>query len=182
MLDLANMSVASKYAGEEQVSIGSGQSLLITHTGCGILHTPMFSFQLSNLLCVPNIASNLLYVHQLYVDNNCITVFDSNNFFVQDKSTDKILFQGPSVNGLYPLTSLAAQSLFPSPVCSIAHAGINTSFHLWHNRLGHPSTQVLNSVFHLLNLPLCNSNKCVCEHCLKRKMTKLPFSFFSYCF
>lgn len=81
--DLSNMSVSSDFIGDDQVFIGSGQSLPISHTGLGFLHTFFSSsFTLHNLLRVPHTATNLLSVHQLCVDNNCTITFDSHKFSV----------------------------------------------------------------------------------------------------
>ncbi|XP_022156563.1 uncharacterized protein LOC111023438 [Momordica charantia] len=97
--DLDQLSTASEYSGDEQIGVGTGQSLPIAHTSSGILHTSTSSLKLCNLLHVPTISSNLLSVHQLCVDNNCFVVFDYNYFYIQDKFSGMILFQGPSQNG-----------------------------------------------------------------------------------
>lgn len=178
--DLSHLSNASEYNGEVQVSVGSGQSLPVTHSSCGILRTPSSSFSLSPLFRVPSISANLLSVHRLCVDNNCIVVFYSNNFFIQDKTSGSLLFQGPSVNGLYHIPSLKAS--FSSPHAFVASSGpiphVNavSSYSLWHNRLGHPCHHVFRTILSLLHLPCFKSNKCFCEHCLHGKMCKLPFS------
>lgn len=176
--DLSNLSVASEYNGEEYISVGSDHSLPIIHTGRGILHTSSSKFALSNLLHVPQIASSLLSVHQLCLDNNCFIIFDSDFFVVQDKSTGKILFQGPSINDLYPLHSLAALSSTGSASsCHFLLLMLELRFPLlWHNRLGHPSIYDINSVMRLLNLSIVNSLNHVCKFCLFGKMTKLHFS------
>lgn len=64
----------------------------VTHSGSDLLHTDSSSFSLNNLLRVLNIATNLLLVHQLCVDNNCLIVFYSSQFFVQDKTSGQTLF------------------------------------------------------------------------------------------
>lgn len=130
--DLKHFTTASDYSGDDQIGVGSGQSLPISHTGCGILQTSS-NLNLSNLLRVPHISSNLLSVHRLCVDNNCIIIFDSSSFHIQDKYSGKTLYQGPSVNGLYPIHATApsnsASSHSPLPPTNyVAHTGTQVSF------------------------------------------------------
>lgn len=80
------LSVHSDYQGTETVAVGNGQGLPILKTGSSIGHTPTSSFKLTNILRVPEISTNLLFVHQFTKD-----VFDSSGFTIQDRS-GKILF------------------------------------------------------------------------------------------
>ena len=70
--DLSQLANTSNFANDEQIVVGSGQALPITHSGCGILLTPSSSLKLQELLCVPSISTNLVSVHRLCIDNNCI--------------------------------------------------------------------------------------------------------------
>lgn len=54
--DLNYLSLASEYNGEEQVGVGSGQSLPISHTGYDTFETFLL-LSLFNHVCVPNITS-----------------------------------------------------------------------------------------------------------------------------
>ena len=59
--DLANLNVrADKYQGHEQIRVGNGKSLSIKHVGTTQLLSPTSSFQLNNVLHVPQISQNLL--------------------------------------------------------------------------------------------------------------------------
>lgn len=110
--DLHYLSLASKYNGEEQVGIGSGQSLPISHTGCGTFETYSYS--------------------SFSLDNNCLIPFHSNQLSIQDKFSGKVLFQEPSINGLYPIASratAASSSASTSSSCStVAHVAAKSSF------------------------------------------------------
>lgn len=53
--DLQNLSLHSPYDGPDDIIIGDGTGLPITHTGFTLLHTPSHKFSLTNVLCVPNI-------------------------------------------------------------------------------------------------------------------------------
>lgn len=177
--DLSNLAISNEYNGEENIVVGNGTSLPISHTGSGTRpYSPSSSFKLSNLLCVPHIFTNLLSVHQLYIDNNCTILFDSDKFVIQDKLTGNTLFQGPSVNGLYPLTPCftKAHSSVSLKGSTTAHVGIKSSATLWHNWLGHPHLQTLNSVFRHMNISTITNFPSVYEYCLYGKMHKLSFS------
>lgn len=78
--DLKNLSLQSDYQGTDKVSIGNGQGLPISKLGSSIISTPTSIFRLKNVLQVPDIATNLLSVHQFTKDNNCIFVFDASGF------------------------------------------------------------------------------------------------------
>ena len=77
-----NFSQYEAYPGHDQVTVGIGTSLPIHHIGQGLLPTPTYSFHLNNLLHVPSISSNLLSVHQLTIDHNCIVIFNAHSFVV----------------------------------------------------------------------------------------------------
>ena len=53
----------------EIVTVGNGQELLVTHIGNSKLLTPLYNFNLNNILRVPQIASNLLSVHKICLQN-----------------------------------------------------------------------------------------------------------------
>lgn len=76
---------ANEYIGNDQIALGSEQSLPITHSGCGLLPTPHVSFNSQNHFRVQIISSNLLSVNHLCVDNNCIIIFYFVFFIIQDK-------------------------------------------------------------------------------------------------
>lgn len=79
--DLSNLSTYQPYQVYDQVAIGDGSTLLISHTGNGLLPTPnKFPFHLTNMLHVSSISSNLLLVHQLALDNHCTITFDEHFF------------------------------------------------------------------------------------------------------
>lgn len=130
--DLANLNLSNNYNGDESVTVGNGQSLDIQNTGSGILSTPSHTYTLTKILHAPQLAANLLSVHKFFHDNNCIFIFDTDWFLIQDKVSGKILYTGASINGLYPIPSssaLSSSSMHPK----------NFNFHakqkcsLWHH-------------------------------------------------
>nr|GEX93341.1 ribonuclease H-like domain-containing protein [Tanacetum cinerariifolium] len=114
------------------VSVGDGHSISVTNTGHSILPTPTIPLHLNNILITPTIVKNLIYVRQFVRDNNCTVEFDVFGFLVKDFMTRRVLLQCDSTWYLYLVTN-------PSP---IPHAFF-TSQHTWHQRLGHPGSEVL---------------------------------------
>ena len=74
-----------EYPGNDQIKIGNGQGLPITHTGSASLSTP-FSFRLNNILHVPTTCANLLSVSQFAKDNSVFFEFYSNFFLLRISS------------------------------------------------------------------------------------------------
>uniref|UniRef100_A0A2N9HXJ7 Integrase catalytic domain-containing protein n=1 Tax=Fagus sylvatica TaxID=28930 RepID=A0A2N9HXJ7_FAGSY len=111
------------------------------------------------------------------IDNNCSCYFDANKLLIQDLPTGRLLYQGLSRNGVYPIhLSTLFNSASNKTVCA-AHFVTPDKWQLWHSRLGHPSHKVLTSVFPSLQCKSVQSNttQVHCTHCLAGKMHQLPF-------
>nr|GEW61157.1 ribonuclease H-like domain-containing protein [Tanacetum cinerariifolium] len=148
------------------VSVGDGHSISVTNIGHGILPTPTRPLHLNNVLITPNIVIILTYVRQFVRDNNCTIEFDAFGFFVKDFMTRRVvLFRCDSTGDLYPVTQ----------PCPIPHAFL-TSQHMWHQRLGHPGSEVLRRLVSR-NLISCNKEKplVLCHACQLGKHVRLPF-------
>lgn len=92
--DAAHISMPHAVAPSASVTMVNGQNIPVAHSGKGILSTPSCTFGLSNLLHVPLISHNLLFVYQFVNDNNCSIMFDSSGYVIQDKTTHQVLHQG----------------------------------------------------------------------------------------
>lgn len=62
--DLQNLSMQSEYAGSEDVIVGNGNGISISHIGSSTVDSPSTSFTLDNILCAPLIKKNLISVSQ----------------------------------------------------------------------------------------------------------------------
>ena len=60
----------SKYGGNDDIIIGNGNSIPISHIGSTKLAASNSTFQLENVLCAPHIKHNLLSVSQFCNHNN----------------------------------------------------------------------------------------------------------------
>uniref|UniRef100_A0A6N2KGW5 Retrovirus-related Pol polyprotein from transposon TNT 1-94-like beta-barrel domain-containing protein n=1 Tax=Salix viminalis TaxID=40686 RepID=A0A6N2KGW5_SALVM len=73
--DLANLTIHSEYDGTDEVVIGDGTGLTVSHVGSLTLDSPLRTFVLNNTLCVPNISKNLISVHNFTSQNNVLLNF-----------------------------------------------------------------------------------------------------------
>ncbi|RVW72763.1 Retrovirus-related Pol polyprotein from transposon RE1 [Vitis vinifera] len=105
---VSNLQFHSEYDGTDEVIIGDGSGLPITHSGSLTLSFPNRKFQVEDTLCVPTINKNLISVHHFTKQNNVILEFHPTYFLVKDRRTGEILLQGPCENGVYPMPSSPA--------------------------------------------------------------------------
>jgi hypothetical protein len=172
--DLANLNLrADEYQGSDQIRVGNGKSLPIKHIGTTQLSTPTTSFQLNNVLHVPDISNILLSVHKFTNDTRTLMEFHPSLFRVKDLATRRLLLQGPSKHGLYPFPPLSTKR-FSSPRALL---GERTSFTNWHSCLGHPAFRIVSQIISKFGLPI-NATKVepACSACLSVKSKQLPFS------
>ncbi|KAJ0053514.1 hypothetical protein Pint_01446 [Pistacia integerrima] len=101
--DLENLSVHSEYDGLDEVAIGDGSGLHVSHIGSLVLKSPMRTFHLNDTLCVPNIRKNLISMHHFTSQNNVLVEFHPLFFLVKDRTTGAIILKGACENGVYTL-------------------------------------------------------------------------------
>ncbi|GKB22141.1 ribonuclease H-like domain-containing protein, partial [Tanacetum coccineum] len=128
------------------VAVGDGRFIPVTNSGHSILSTPFRPLRLNNVLITPNIVKNLISVRQFFCDNSCTVEFDSFGFSVKDFLTRRVLLRCDSTGDLYPVTK-------PS---TIPQAFL-TSQYTWHQRLGHPGSELGKHV----KLPFVSSSSSV---------------------
>jgi len=155
--------------GNDNIHVGNGKGLPIFHIGSSKLYSPTKSFSLKNILHVPQIKQNLLSVQKFCQDNNVYFEFHSSFFSMKDEITHTTLLTGPSNGGLYSFHLPRMQ-----PVPKVAFSTTRASSTTWHQRLGHPHSQLLKSMCSKYRLPLLDSlNFSPCESCSIGKSSKL---------
>lgn len=171
--DLNNLALHQPYNGGEEVAIADGSGLPITHTGSASISTPTRSLLLNDVLCVPHVNKNLLYVYRLCNANQVCVAFYRSYFQVMDLNSGDRLLQGHARNELYewpvsPILNPASYATYPDTKATLAQ---------WHTRLGHPSLSTLKSVVSKFSLPCSNTSSFVppCNDYLLNKIHKLPF-------
>jgi hypothetical protein len=171
--DLSNLSIHSEYDGTDEVILGDGSGLAVSHIGSLALYSPSRTFTLCDTLYVPNLCKNLISVHHLTKQNNVFVELHPFHFFVKDTTTGAILLRGACNNGIYtfPTSAVASSSK------KVANVHERTSIDGWHKRLGHPSFKIVHHLVKNFSLPI-SSNKTLsslCHSCSINKAHQQPF-------
>lgn len=103
---LQNLQFPQPVTTNEGVMVGNGNRVQVTHTGKGLLPTPLGSFLLSHVLHTPHITHNLLSVNQFAQDNNCLLIFDSSGLVIQDQDQSQNSVPGAMPQGALSTTEL----------------------------------------------------------------------------
>lgn len=89
----------------------------------------------------------------------------------QELHTGRMLLQGPSRNGFYPFSGVSSSIKGVS-----AFLGTRVSNSIWHSRLGHPSSHILQNLVSRNKLPIKGVvTSELCHSCPMGKSHKLPF-------
>jgi len=130
---LDNLHLNHPYHGRDELLVGDGTGLSITHTGKTSINTSSHSLQLPHVLHVPKISKNLLSISSLCQTNPISMEFFFDYFLVKDLKTRVPLIKGHHKQGLYILPQ-------PTTIPTTLHA---TSTNLpWHHILRHPSDRI----------------------------------------
>ncbi|MDV3180574.1 MAG: hypothetical protein Q8829_02745, partial [Candidatus Phytoplasma australasiaticum] len=151
----------------EEIILGDGSGLSITHTGSSKLNYPPKTFHLDNVLYSPQLNKNLISVAKFCKTNQSSVEFFPSYFIIKDLRTGAPLLRGKNSNDIYY-----------APSCQFPEINVTapSSVITWHNRLGHPSTRILSHVLSSQNLCASHSTKTLsCNACFCNKSHKLPF-------
>jgi histone deacetylase 1/2 len=142
----------------------------ISHIGHSLLHTSHNSFDLNGILHVPSASKNLLSVHRFTLYNHVFIEFHPFFFLIKDQATQRILFRGPCRGGLYPLMPNSYES------SKQAFITIKPSSTMWHRRLGHPSSFIVQQVLRRNKIAYTpDTTPYVCDSCQLAKSHQLPY-------
>lgn len=170
--DLVNLSIHSEYDGTDEVMLGDGTGLVVSHIGSLSLNSPHKTFYLRDTLYVSNIHKNLISMHHFTKQNNVFVEFHSFYFLVKDQTTGVILLRDACENAVY----MFPNSLVTSNSTMVANVHERTSIDGWHKRLGHPSMKLVHRLVNLFSLQL--SSKFLpssCTSCNINKAHQQPF-------
>ena len=157
------------YNGSDDIMIGDGSGLSITHTGSSSLHTTHNIFKLNNVLYVPTMKKNLISISQFGTSNNVSIEFLPTALLVKDIQTGITLLKGNTKDGVYE---------WPVSPPLLAFSSLKTTLSEWHQRLGHPALKILKQIVseNKLDFSSSLSNTFPCNACLSNKSHKLSFS------
>ncbi|KAL4376343.1 hypothetical protein GQ457_02G016120 [Hibiscus cannabinus] len=158
--DFSNLQVESVIPASGNVQVGNGTSLPIKFSTQSSLLGCSKNLKLNNLLYVPGITKNLLSVSKLTQNNQVSLEFFPSYCQARDLVTREVVLKGCEDAGLYKLdlvnnksavnTLQSAVDVIPSHCFSTTVK--NESIALWHQRLGHPSYDVLNATLKAFRL------------------------------
>lgn len=168
---------AEAYVGNDQVIVGNGDFLPITHVGSVALHTNQGTLlPLNDVLVCPEITKNLMYVSKLTSDFPCEITFDSENVCIKDKVTKEVITKGRRHKDLYMLKDAKFQAFYSNRQQA-------TSAEVWHQRLGHPHKDILQHLSSNKAIVLNKTRlKTLCDACQVGKSSRLPFFLFQTLF
>lgn len=115
--------------------VGNGLQLPILRQGTISLLTSLGHNSVLNVLYVPGLHKNLLSIHSLSHDLNCIVFFDDVGFTIKAKETGTTIMHGSSGQGLYHLDNSKTGMTSNKQ----ASTGTRVTLVIWHRRLGHPA-------------------------------------------
>ncbi|KAH9725226.1 hypothetical protein KPL70_007794 [Citrus sinensis] len=151
--NMENLQLREEYKGNDQLIIGNGKGLSISHVGHAFLsfrasncHSLHHVITLKDMLFVPSITKNLLSISKLTSDNSLSVEFCGNIFFVKDMK-GQVLLQSLAEKGLYNLL-LKPKPLSLSPASHLSQSQINKPVSIL---FGHPNSAIL-----MLLLKSCN--------------------------
>jgi hypothetical protein len=146
--------------------------LSISHIGNTTLDSSHDKLELQDVLIVPDIKKNLIYVSKLTKDLSCTIEFMSFDFKIKNRITGLILVIRRKQGGLYVLhdgggiAALAAIKSGRAPKS------------LWHQRIGHSLSKLLHNLASNLIFDVCSWLKLqtICISCQMGKSCRLLFS------
>ncbi|OMO97681.1 Reverse transcriptase, RNA-dependent DNA polymerase [Corchorus capsularis] len=150
------MSLYTDYGGPEEILVGDGSGLKIAHTGSVTLTTAPKPLILSDVLHIPKMQRYLISVIKFCRTNDVSVHFFSYHLLVKDLSTGAPLVKGHNRNDLYELpktTSLATAKK------TFAFITKKSFIDVWHRRLRHPASRILNFMRNSFGLSFDLSNK-----------------------
>ncbi|KAF7840931.1 BURP domain-containing protein BNM2A-like [Senna tora] len=152
--------------GKNTVTLPDGSVKTVTFIGNAEVSK---NLKLVNVLFVPEFKYNLISVGKLVCDSSVQVHFHSSGCIVQDLLSKSILAQGRLEKSLFILCKNQR-----STNCVLNVDVVNKDSDgsvAWHNRLGHPSSEVL---LHLPIIDKCTKHR-VCDSCHLAKQTRLSF-------
>lgn len=169
---MSKLSVHSEYDVTDEVIIGDGSGLAISHIGTINLRLPTRTATFNNTLHVHTIHKNLISVHEFTKTNNLVLEFHPFHFLVKDLTSGATLLHGECDNNIYFFPASSCKDV-PSPMAFTTDC---VSSNIWHNCLGQPSRKLVHHIIKIYQLPPNkNASHSLCSACSINRSHKLPF-------
>ncbi|KAK9032684.1 hypothetical protein V6N11_056942 [Hibiscus sabdariffa] len=145
LLNGAKMGTNEKMAGCP-VGLPNRNQIAVTKEGTMVFDNKL---TLNHVLYVPSLMCNLISLSQLLDETNCVAQFTDKFCVIQDRTSGMLIGAGEQRGGLYFFHTMVTTT-------AMKMSG-QSSFDMWHKRLGHPSSKVVelipNVVFCELEFP-----------------------------
>ena len=176
-----NPSLISSYTSSEKncyVTAANGSYARIDGSGSVNLQPPL---QLQDVLHVPTLSHNLIFVRKLTRDHDCKVIFFTSYCVFQDLTTGKTIGVAKEKGGLYYLSDEPnCSKVLASYLQTESSVSSHSAAQIWlqHKRLGHPPFSLVKSMFPSLFLHhSVESFKCdVCELAKHHRVSFTPSS------
>ena len=176
-LNINILDTMTPFSGSNQVVVGNGKKLYISHPGTAKLPSSYSPLVLHQVYHTQKISNNLISVTKLCYDNKVFVEFYATHFLLKGQVSKRVFLQGQLDNGLYKVQSSCSPStaFFP-PLVFIANI---KDPNLWLKRLGHPVLSVVNQILDSCNIARTQKIRLkFCNSCQLEKIHKLHFSLF----
>lgn len=153
----------------KQISVANNQKMDVDTVGDMTININGRSIDVKDVLCVPDLAANLLSVSRITIMGNKVSFAVDGCSIFNEKN--ELLTRARLIDGVYKISA--------SPVCNGMVAKSDTDFMTWHRRLGHLNFSDVRKL---------NNNKVngvmfkdsggdvTCEVCVQSKQSRKPFS------
>lgn len=147
------------------ITVPTGDVVLVEKAGAINLDG---NITLHDVLFVPKFSCNLISVHKLTKALNCTVTYHSDHCVIQDQAMRRKIGLGDMHDGIYVLRQSSQGS-------TLAVKKKDATV-LWHARMGHPSSQVLQYLSQLLDFSFDLNEVHCCDICHRSKQCRLPFA------
>ena len=145
------------------VDLPNGVKTVADKHGTAVLENTL---KLHNTLLVPSLSCNLISVSRICKDLKCTVIFNESSCILQGRTSRIPIGLGEQRDGVYFYQ--AGKERRQVHAVQIGH--------LWHQRLGHPSKEVMALFFNSIHCPnMSKKNNEVCEICFRAKQTRNSF-------
>ena len=100
--DPSSLNYVIPYTGSDQLFVGNGEGLCISHTGSALIHTINATFKPNDVLLALKASHNQLSVYKLVYDNWAYLTFDPFALYIKDLKNWEDALPGSCEGGLYP--------------------------------------------------------------------------------
>ena len=145
------------------VKLPDGRITLATQQGTAVLSS---NLTIQNVLFVNGLHCHLISVSQLARQKKYIFQITDKLGLIQDRITKTLIGVAEQSEGLYFLRGME--------FAGAIHQDKSVTSDVWHHRLGHPSSKVLEFLPISVSIDSVSRNK-VCKTCIRAKQTRCPF-------